>query len=70
MNSRFFTNHGDQTLLQKFQGVFENNPDIEFFDALVGFLYASGYFAIRPFLGNVPHVRLLVSVGGIGGVKP
>jgi len=53
MSTRFFTNHGDQTLLRKFQGVFESNTDIEWFDARVGFLRASGYFAIRPFLGNV-----------------
>jgi hypothetical protein len=43
MSTRFFTNHGDQTLLRKFQGVFESNTDIEWFDALVGYLYASGY---------------------------
>jgi hypothetical protein len=42
MSTRFFTNHGDQTLLRKFQGVFESNTDIEWFDALVGYLYASG----------------------------
>jgi superfamily II DNA or RNA helicase len=62
MSTRFFTNHGDQTLLRKFQGVFESNTDIEWFDALVGYLYASGYFAIRPFLGNVPHIRILVGI--------
>src|SRR5438270_624261 len=61
-STRFFTNHGDQTLLRKFQGVFESNTDIEWFDALVGFLRASGYFAIRPFLGNVPHIRILVGI--------
>ncbi len=59
---RSFTNHGDQTLLNKFQGVFESNADIEWFDALVGFLRASGYFAIRPFLGNVPRIRILVGI--------
>src|ERR1039457_4507543 len=62
MSTRFFTNHGEQTLLRKFQGVFESNTDIEWFDALVGFLRASGYFAIRPFLGNVPHIRILVGI--------
>jgi hypothetical protein len=36
MSSRFFTNQSDQTLLKKFQGVFESNVDIERFDALVG----------------------------------
>jgi len=62
MSTRFFTNHGKQTLLQKFQGVFESNPDIEWFDALVGFLRASGYFAIRPYLEKVPHIRILVGI--------
>ncbi len=36
MFTRFFTNSGDQTLLRKFRGIFESNPDIEWFDALVG----------------------------------
>ena len=43
MSTRFFTNDGDNTLLKKFAGVFEHNPDIERFDALVGYLRASGY---------------------------
>jgi hypothetical protein len=62
MSSRFFTNHGEQTLLKKFQGIFDNNPDIEWFDALVGFSRASGYFAIRPHLEKVPHIRILVGI--------
>lgn len=62
MSSRFFTNQGDQTLLRKFQGIFQNNPDIEWFDALVGYLRASGYFAIRPDLDKVPHIRILVGI--------
>ena len=62
MSTRFFTNHGEQTLLKKFQGIFDNNPDIESFDALVGFLRATGYFAIRPHLDKVPHIRILVGI--------
>lgn len=62
MSPRFFTNHGDQTLLRKFRGIFENNSDIEWFDALVGYLRASGYFAIRPHLDKVPHIRVLVGI--------
>lgn len=60
--TRFFTNHGEQTLFQKFQGVFESNHDIEWFDALVGYLRSSGYFALRPFLEKVPHIRILVGI--------
>ncbi len=62
MTSRFFTNQGDQTLLRKFKGVFEHNPDIEWFDALVGYLRASGYFAVRPHMEKVPHIRILVGI--------
>ncbi|MDA3872407.1 MAG: helicase-related protein, partial [Kiritimatiellae bacterium] len=62
MGTRFFTNDGDNTLLRKFEGVFEHNQDLERFDALVGYLRASGYFAIRPFLKNLPEIRILVGI--------
>jgi len=35
---------------------------LEWFDALVGFLRASGYFAIRPYMEKVPHIRILVGI--------
>lgn len=62
MSTRFFTNDGENTLLNKFKGVFENNKNIEFFDALVGYFRASGYFKIRPFLNDVPKIRILVGI--------
>jgi superfamily II DNA or RNA helicase len=62
MSTRFFTNLGDHTLFKKFQGVFQSNPDIERFDALVGYLRSSGYFALRPYLEKVPHIRILVGI--------
>ncbi|OEY72811.1 helicase-related protein [Salegentibacter salarius] len=62
MSTKFFTNRDDNTLLKKFQGVFEHNPDINNFDALVGYFRASGYFRIRPFLENVPQIRILVGI--------
>src|SRR6267378_3666047 len=62
MSTRFFTNHGEQTLFRKFQGVFESNQDIEKFDALVGYLRSSGYFVLRPYLEKVPHIRILVGI--------
>ncbi|MFC1481367.1 hypothetical protein ACFL6E_03865 [Candidatus Neomarinimicrobiota bacterium] len=37
MSTKFFTNAEQNTLLKKFEGVFSNNRDIMFFDALVGF---------------------------------
>ncbi len=62
MSSRFFTNAGDNSLLAKFRGIFEHNTDIDRFDALIGYLRASGYFAIRPYLENVPKIRILVGI--------
>jgi len=62
MSTRFFTNEHKNTLLQKFKGIFENNQDLEFFDALVGYFRASGYFKIRPFLEKVPKIRILVGI--------
>ncbi len=52
---------------RKFRGIFENNPDIEWFDALVGFLRASGYFAVRPHFEKVPHIRILAGIN-IGAI--
>lgn len=62
MSTRFFTNEGENTLLKKFAGVSAHNPDIERFDALVGYLRASGYFALRPHLERVPLIRILVGI--------
>jgi len=62
MSTRFFTNKEQNTLLDKFRGVFEHNKDISRFDALVGYLRASGWFAIRPHLNDVPKVRILVGI--------
>ena len=62
MSTRFFTNDGENTLLNKFKGVFEHNKDIEYFDALVGYFRASGYFRIRQYLNDVPKIRILVGI--------
>jgi len=35
MNKRFFTNRRGKTPIDKFAGVFSNNPDIRFFDEVV-----------------------------------
>jgi len=62
MSTKFFTNNEENTLLNKFEGVFTYNPNIQFFDALVGYFRASGYFRIRPFLDKVPQIRILVGI--------
>jgi hypothetical protein len=62
MSTKFFTNNSDNTLIKKFEGVFTHNPNIHFFDALVGYFRASGYFRIRPFIDKVPKIRVLVGI--------
>ncbi|MBN1185651.1 MAG: helicase [Bacteroidales bacterium] len=62
MSLKFFTNEEQNTLLNKFKGIFENHSDIEYFDALVGYFRASGYFSVRPFLNKVPKIRVLVGI--------
>ncbi len=62
MLTKFFTNSEENTLISKFEGVFTYNPNIKYFDALVGYFRASGYFRIRPFLDKVPHIRILVGI--------
>ncbi len=62
MSKKFFTNTDDNTLINKFEGVFRHNPNIQFFEALVGYFRASGYFRIRPFLDKVPNIRILVGI--------
>ena len=61
MSTKFFTNEGENTLLERFKGVFEHTS-VAFFDALVGYFRSSGYFAIRPYLENVPQIRILVGI--------
>jgi|SRR5690606_18883861 len=63
MSSKFFTNQNKETsLLIKFEGVFTHIPNIRYFDALVGYFRASGYFKIRPFLNDLPKIRILVGI--------
>ena len=49
MSSKFFTNEADNTLISKIEGIFKYR-NIHFFDALVGYFRASGYFRIRKFV--------------------
>ena len=49
MGTNFFTNENENTLLEKIEGVFKYKK-VHFFDALVGYFRASGYFRIRKFI--------------------
>lgn len=61
-NSHIFTNKNGNTLMREFEGVLCNNPSIKNLDAMVGFLRASGYFSLRPFLDNINKARVLIGI--------
>lgn len=62
MSTNFFTNEDGNTLFKKFEGVFNHIPNLHSFDALVGYFRASGYFKLRPYLENIPVIRILVGI--------
>ena len=61
MGTNFFTNEKENTLLEKIEGVFKYKK-VHFFDALVGYFRASGYFRIRKFIQQTPMIRILVGI--------
>ena len=61
-SSHFFTNRDGNTLMKEFEGIIENNPQVKNLDAVVGFLRASGYFTLRPFLDSINKVRILIGI--------
>ena len=60
--SHFFTNRSGNTLMNEFEGILSNNPQVKNLDAVVGFLRASGYFTLRPFLDGINKVRILIGI--------
>ena len=62
ISSHFFTNRDGNTLMKEFEGIITNNPQVKNLDAVVGFLRASGYFTLRPFLDGINKVRVLIGI--------
>ena len=48
--------------MKEFEGILSNNPQVKNLDAVVGFLRASGYFSLRPFLDGINKVRILIGI--------
>lgn len=61
-NTNFFTNRNDNTLIKEFEGILQHNKHIKNLDAVVGFLRASGYFSLRPFLDHINKARVLIGI--------
>ena len=62
ISSHFFTNRDGNTLMKEFEGILTNNPQVKNLDSVVGFLRASGYFTLRPFLDGINKVRILIGI--------
>lgn len=62
IHSNCFTNKNGNTLMKEFEGILQHNQYIKNLDAVVGFLRASGYFSLRPFLDNINRVRILIGI--------
>lgn len=62
MAKQFFTNKDGNTLMKEFEGLLEHNTSIKRLDSVVGFLRASGYFTLRPFLNSINKVRILIGI--------
>ena len=61
-HTHIFTNRDGNTLIKEFEGILQNNPYIHNLDAVVGFLRASGYFSLRPFLDGIDKARILIGI--------
>lgn len=48
--------------MKEFEGILQSNEYLKYLDAVVGFLRASGYFSLRPFLDRIHKVRVLIGI--------
>jgi superfamily II DNA/RNA helicase/HKD family nuclease len=55
----FITNEENQTLKDRFRVLIK---DAQYFDALVGYFYTSGFSAIYPALENTEKIRILIGI--------
>jgi superfamily II DNA or RNA helicase/HKD family nuclease len=62
MSTKFFNNNTGNTLYEKFQGISENMPNFEIFQAVVGYFRTSGYFKLREAFKNVKKIQILVGI--------
>jgi len=62
MSTKFFTNKTENTIFDKFKGIFENMANIYSFHAVVGYFRSSGYFALQKYLKYIQDVKILVGI--------
>lgn len=62
MASNFFTNQGENTLHNKFKGVFEHMQNIAYFKSVIGYFRASGYFVIRQYFPDDLKIKIIAGI--------
>ena len=62
MTSKLFNNYNEKSLFDKFTGIIEEMKSLYAFQAVIGYFRSSGYFALQPYLKNVPVVKILVGI--------
>jgi superfamily II DNA/RNA helicase len=62
MSTKFFTNTDKNNLLNKFNGVFDNNHHIQKFHCISAYFRSSGYCKIQAQLSNMQEVQILVGI--------
>lgn len=62
MSTKFFNNSLNNTVFEKFKGVFENMKDLYAFHAVVGYFRSSGYFVLQEYLRDVNDIKILVGI--------
>lgn len=56
----FITNEGEHNLLGRFKALI--GKDTQFFDALVGYFYTSGFYKLYPSLEDTEKIRILIGL--------
>ena len=57
---RFFTNEPERNLYDRFNKILKSNT--EFFDVLVGYFRASGFYLLQDAIDQVKHTRILIGI--------
>ena len=65
---KFFTNEPERNLYDRFNKILKR--DTEFFDVLVGYFRASGFYLLQDVLDNVSKTRILIGINTMQYVAP
>lgn len=67
-SEKFFTNSAGNSLLKKFNDIFDNPPEIKVFHCVSGYFSGNGYHRLREKLSNLSEVKILVGIGTVGKI--